>query len=260
MKVLSLFDGISCGRVALHRAGITVSQYVAFEIDQDAINVSAWNWPDIEHKGSVEGADFTQYQGIDLLIGGSPCQDLSLAGKRRGLAGVRSRLFWEYVRAKKEANPRRFLFENVASMKASDREIITEELGVAPIMINSGLVSAQNRKRLYWTNIPFVEEPEDRLILLPDVLEGPKISPVNGDYIIVKDATVKGGIKVFPGQSYNNNFPNSTTNRGRIMRDKSKTVTCKPAFKQYIGGGLVGIIQQLNTNDYKPYPKDIRKW
>lgn len=172
LKVLSLFDGISCGRVALERAGLDVERYVAFEIDQDAINVSNWNYPDIEHRGSVEGADFSEFIGFDIVIGGFPCTDLSIGKNgREGLKGKASRLFWEQVRAIEVVKPKYFLVENNYGMPKKDEAIITETLGVEPIYINSALVSGQNRKRLYWTNIPRVEAPEDRGILLRDVLE-----------------------------------------------------------------------------------------
>ena len=108
---------------------------------------------------------------IDLLIGGSPCQDLSIAGKRAGLAGARSGLFYEYVRILKEVKPKYFVLENVASMPKEAKEIITKELGVEPIMINAALVSAQSRKRLFWTNIPGITQPADKGILLKDILE-----------------------------------------------------------------------------------------
>lgn len=172
INVLSLFDGISCGRVALERAGVEVGRYVAFEIDQHAKNVSAWNYPDIEQRGTVEGADFTEFKGFDLVIGGFPCTDLSISkANREGLKGKHSRLFWEQVRAIKEVEPRFFLVENNYGMPKKDEAIITETLGVKPIYINSALVSAQNRKRLYWTNIPNVKPPKDRGVLLCDVLE-----------------------------------------------------------------------------------------
>ena len=172
LKVLSLFDGISCGRVALERAGLDVERYVAFEIDQDAKNVSAWNYPDIEQRGSVEGADFSEFIGFDIVIGGFPCTDLSIGKNgREGLKGKASRLFWEQVRAIEVVKPKYFLVENNYGMPKKDEAIITETLGVDPIYINSALVSGQNRKRLYWTNIPRVEAPEDRGILLRDVLE-----------------------------------------------------------------------------------------
>lgn len=172
MKVVSLFDGISCGRVALERAGLPVSRYVAYEIDVDAVNCSKWNWPDIEHFGDVELAEFSDFKGYDLVIGGFPCTDLSIGkNNREGLNGKHSRLFWELVRAIKEINPRYFLVENNYRMPKKDEAIITEVLGVAPIHINSALVSAQNRDRLYWTNIPNVEQPVDRGIYLSDILE-----------------------------------------------------------------------------------------
>jgi DNA (cytosine-5)-methyltransferase 3A len=169
MNVLSLFDGISCARVALDRAGIEVNAYMASEIDKNAIKVSEKNYPDIIRVGSVVRLEVEGQ--VDLLIGGSPCQDLSIAKKdRKGLDGDRSGLFWEFVRIKKECNPQWFVLENVASMPKADRDIITREMGVEPVMFNASLVSAQSRKRLFWTNIPF-DLPEDRGILLKDILQ-----------------------------------------------------------------------------------------
>lgn len=171
MKVVSLFDGISCGRVALERAGLPVSRYVAYEIDGHAINVSKWNYPDIEHKGSVTGGGFMEYKGFDIVMGGFPCQDLSVAGKRKGLKGKRSSLFWYLAEAIETINPRYFLVENNVGMPKEAEDTITETLGVTPISIDSALVSAQTWKRLYWTNIPGVEQPEDRNIILSDILK-----------------------------------------------------------------------------------------
>lgn len=162
MKVLSLFDGISCGLVALEKAGIPVERYVAYEIEESAIEISSKSFPDIERRGDVTEADFTEFTGFDLLLGGSPCQDLSINKKnRQGLEGKRSGLFWEYVRALREAEPRYFLFENNYNMPREDEEKITEALGVNPIMVNSALVSPQQRRRLYWTNIPDIKQPVD---------------------------------------------------------------------------------------------------
>lgn len=190
MIVLSLFDGISCARVALERAGIPVEVYFASEIDDYAISISGKNYPDIIQIGDVktildwaratdipiELSRIREIFGIDLLIGGSPCQDLSIAKKdRKGLDGERSSLFWEYVRILREIKPKYFILENVASMPKEAKEIITRELGVEPIMINAALVSAQNRKRLFWTNIPDVIQPEDRGILLKDILESGEV-------------------------------------------------------------------------------------
>ena len=169
MRVLSLFDGISCGMVALERAGIHVERYVAYEIEPNAIKVSQKNYPQIEQCGDVTKADFSQYSGFDLLIGGSPCQGFSIAGKQLNFIDPRSRLYFEFERALKEARPRYFLLENV-KMKKEYSDIITKRLGVEPIEINSNLVSAQNRKRLYWTNIPGVKKPKDLGILLEHIV------------------------------------------------------------------------------------------
>ncbi len=172
MNVLSLFDGISCGQVALQRAGIKVDKYFASEIDKYAIKVTQKNFPDTVQLGDVNGFKNWKLPQIDLLIGGSPCQDLSIAKKdRKGLDGERSGLFWRYVDCLKKFKPKFFLLENVASMPKEAKQLITETLGVEPIMINSALVSAQQRKRLYWTNIPEITQPEDKGILLKDVLE-----------------------------------------------------------------------------------------
>jgi DNA (cytosine-5)-methyltransferase 3A len=169
MNVLSLFDGISCARVALDRAGIEVNCYLSSEICKHAIKVSEKNYPDIIRVGSV--VNLSVEGEIDLLIGGSPCTDLSIAKKdRKGLEGNQSSLFWEYVRIKKECNPKWFVLENVASMPKKDKDIITREMGVEPVMFNASLVSAQSRKRLFWTNIPFLL-PDDRGILLKDILQ-----------------------------------------------------------------------------------------
>lgn len=172
MNVLSLFDGISCAMVALNRANIPVNKYYACEIEKNAIKVSKKNYPDIISLGSV--LDFKKemiIEPIDLLIGGSPCQDLSIAKKdRKGLEGDRSSLFFEYVRIKNEINPKYFILENVASMKNEDKDIITGIMGVEPVMFNASLVSAQTRKRYFWTNIKF-DLPKDRGIILKDILQ-----------------------------------------------------------------------------------------
>ena len=169
MKVLSLFDGISCGMVALERAGIPVERYVAYEIDKNAIKISENNYPQIEHRGDVTTADFTQYKGFDLVIAGSPCQGFSIAGKQLNFNDPRSKLYFEFERALKEIQPKYFLLENV-KMKKEYSDIITSRLGVEPIEINSNLLSAQNRKRLYWTNIPNVKLPIDKGIMLADIV------------------------------------------------------------------------------------------
>lgn len=173
MKVLSLFDGISCGRVALERAGIPVERYVAYEIDPNAIKISRKNWSDIEHCGDVTTADFTQYHGFELLIGGSPCQSLSIVkSKTRQHLDGKSKLFFEFVRAIEEVKPKYFLFENVASMNDESKSIISELLGCDPVFIDSKTFSAQQRPRYYWTNIPFpVVLPPNCPDVLKDILQ-----------------------------------------------------------------------------------------
>lgn len=173
MKILSLFDGISCGMLALERAGIPVESYDAFEIDKYAIQVSEKNYPQIVHHGDVFGGDFTQFKGYDLLIGGSPCTYWSIAKKGRETTsdGMGFKLFMEYVRALHESECKYFLYENNQSIHQNIKDEISKYLGVQPIMINSALVSGQNRKRCYWTNIPNVTQPEDKGIMLADILD-----------------------------------------------------------------------------------------
>lgn len=176
MKVLSLFDGISCGRVALERVGIDIEEYHASEIDKNAIKISRKNYPDTIHIGDVRNINELGYVAgsFDLLIGGSPCQDLSNykydRGEVKGLDGEKSNLFYFFVKALKELKPKYFLLENVASMEKKWVDIISQELGVKPIMINSSLVCAAERKRLYWTNIPNITQPQDKNINLKDII------------------------------------------------------------------------------------------
>ena len=173
MNVLSLFDGMSCGRIALERAGIKVDKYFASEIDKYAIEIAKKNYPDTIHLGDVQEINYPEsFDGnkIDLVIGGSPCQGFSFAGDRLNFDDPRSKLFFEYARLIKESNPKYFLLENVR-MKQECQDVISEILGVRPIEINSNLVSAQNRQRLYWTNIPFNRQPEDKGLLLKHILE-----------------------------------------------------------------------------------------
>ena len=217
MKVLSLFDGIACGRLALKRAGIQVDSYDAFEIDKSAIKVATTNFPDINERGDVRNADFSQFVGYDLLIGGSPCTNFSSSGKRNGMTTKdkfelttlddylklkeegcefdgQSYLFWEYVRALRAVKPKFFLLENV-KMKKQWQDIITREIGVEPIEINSKLVSAQNRVRLYWTNIPNVMAPADKGIKLVDILENIDFlhpGAIRGRNVILHKAVIIG--------------------------------------------------------------------
>lgn len=175
ITVLSLFDGISCGRVALQRANIPVEKYYASEIDKYAIQVTQKNWPDTIQLGDVKNVWARNLPKIDLLIGGSPCQDLSNykydRGDVKGLKGNKSALFWHYVRLLRTCKPKYFLLENVASMEQKWADAISKELGVKPIMINSALVCAAERKRLYWTNIPQLLFLQDKKINLEDIVQ-----------------------------------------------------------------------------------------
>lgn len=193
MNILSLFDWISCGRLALERAGIKVDSYFASEIDKYAIQIAKKNYPDTIHIWSVTNVSYRTWclrwrnewciptdmyiWTIWMIIWGSPCQDLSIAKKwGQWLQWEKSSLFFEYVRLLKEVKPKYFLLENVASMKKADKEEITRILtevypDVQCYLINSALVSAQQRKRLYWTNIQWVEQPDDKWIVLKDILE-----------------------------------------------------------------------------------------
>lgn len=173
MRVLSLFDGISCGMLALERAGIPVESYEAFEIDKYAVTVLKNNFSEIVHHGNVFDGDFAQFKGYDLLLGGSPCTYWSIAKKDRETTsdGMGFKLFMEYVRALRESECKYFLYENNYSIHQNIKDEISKYLGVQPIMINSSLLSGQNRKRCYWTNIPNVTQPVDKGIMLQDVLE-----------------------------------------------------------------------------------------
>jgi DNA (cytosine-5)-methyltransferase 3A len=170
MNVLSLFDGMSCGQIALNRAGIRYENYFASEIDKWAINETMANFSNTIQLGDVTKITADNLPKIDLVIGGSPCQGFSSSGKGLNFEDPRSKLFFEFVRILKETNPTYFLLENV-KMKKEYEDIITKELGVEPITINSSLVSSQNRVRLYWTNIPNVSQPEDKNIKLSDILD-----------------------------------------------------------------------------------------
>lgn len=181
-NVLSLFDGMSCGQIALNRIGIKYEKYFASEIDKYAIQVTQRNFPNTIQLGDVRNIKGAALPKIDLIIGGSPCQGFSFAGKQLNFEDERSKLFFEYVRLLNECKPKYFLLENVR-MKYEHELVISKYLGVEPIEINSALLSAQNRVRLYWTNInekpfglfgdmkPDIAQPKDKGILLKDILE-----------------------------------------------------------------------------------------
>lgn len=196
IKVLSLFNGISCGRIAFERAGIPIEKYVSYEINKKANSVSKYHYPNDEYNGDVFKADFSRYKDFDILIGGSPCSHWSIARTNRGdreteFSGIGYELFMQYKRALMESKCRYFLYENNNSMSDAIRDGITKELGVDPIMINSSLVSGQNRERLYWTNISNVGIPEDKNISITDIVP----NAVKG--AALRNQVTKNGIKPF---------------------------------------------------------------
>ena len=259
MNVLSLFDGISCGRVALERAEIKVNNYFACEIDDHAKIISNNNYPEIIQLGDVLDLDVDSLPKIDLVIGGSPCQGFSRAGVGLNFDDPRSKLFFEFVNILnklKEKNPDiKFLLENV-SMKQEWRDIISDYLGVGYIAINSDLVSAQRRSRLYWTNIEDVELPTDKGILIKDILDYDRAnwSYLRNDYFdglnagvhqnsdgshvaFIPEATKKGFVVLKDGDCVDLSFPKSKTRRGRLMLEKSNCLTATPgSFCQFIDG------------------------
>lgn len=193
LAVLSLFDGISCGQLAFKRAGIEVNTYYASEICDYSIKITKKNFPNTIEIGDVREIDASKFKNIDILIGGSPCQSFSFAGKMKGMTTKSklaitnldqylelkhngfefegySYLFWEYVRILKDIKPKYFLLENV-KMAENWKKVITDALGVEPILINSELVSAQSRERLYWTNIPNITQPKDLHIYIDDIVQ-----------------------------------------------------------------------------------------
>ena len=208
MKVLSLFDGMACGMLAMQRSGINVKRYVAYEIDKYAVQTSSHNFPMIEHRGDVFKADFTEFDEFDFLVGGSPCTYWSIAQKNNReteASGMGWELFQQYVRALHEAKPKFFVYENNKSMSKAIRASIDEAFGFEAICINSALVSAQNRQRLYWVgkrnedgtySKVDIEQPEDRGILLKDVLEsgsGKVLTEREVDYMFRKEGRTEYG-------------------------------------------------------------------
>ena len=240
LRVLSLFDGISCARIAL---GGRALSYTASEIDNDAIACSQHNWPDIRHIGSVK--DVIPVEGsIDLLIGGSPCQDLSSANPNKvGLGGTKSGLFWEYIRVLRGARPAYFIFENVFSMSPQARNTITRELGVEPVLINASRFSAQSRKRLFWTNIPLAPLPEDRGITLRDIaltgadldVESPRVLPSDEFTAMVRPNTGDlHWVGIVRGSMYSTE---------RVYADTGKASTLRCRSREYFS--MNGVVRQL---------------
>ena len=207
INVLSLFDGISCGQIALERIGIEVENYFASEIDKYAMQITMANYPNTKQLGDVKNVTTEQLPKVDLLIGGSPCQGFSFAGAGLNFEDERSKLFFEFVRLKNELKPKYFLLENV-KMKQEFQDIISEQLGVKPILINSSLVSAQNRERLYWTNIPINSLPQNKNICIGDVV-GVNVSEKSDKVIVVKN--------IYPKKGQNGNV--------YALKGKSKTLS-----------------------------------
>ena len=172
-NVLGLFDGISCGQVALTEAGIEYETYYASEIDKNCIKITQKNYPDTQQLGNIMDWKTWDLENIDLIIGGSPCQGFSVAGKRLNFDDPRSKLFFEFLDIIRHYKPKYWMLENVL-MQQDIQDAITAELGVEPIFIDSQKVSAQMRKRLYWTNIPGVEQPDDLGVKVSDILESDK--------------------------------------------------------------------------------------
>lgn len=220
MNVLSLFDGLSCGMIALERAGIPVSNYFASEIDKYAIKVSEKNYPNIIRLGDVtkvsykDGVLYSEKGSwnigkIDLVLAGSPCQGFSLAGKQLAFNDERSKLYFEFERILKEVNPKHFLLENV-KMKQEYKDFISERLGVTPVAINSKVVSAQSRGREYWTNISFTQ-PVNKCITVKDVLDN-----YSGNAISADDTT-KQLNTLLSTSKYSDNYSWCYDTLGRIL-------------------------------------------
>ena len=255
MNVLSLFDGISCGQLALQRAGIEVENYFASEIDKHAISVTQHHFPNTVQLGSVVGLDTSTLPTIDLLIGGSPCQSFSRSGDNTGFDG-KSGLFWEYVRILNEVKPTYFLLENVV-MKKEWENIITEAIGFEPIMIDSKFFSAQKRQRLYWTNIPVDKNIEDRNINILDILIPNGDEKIINDHILVldineegfkiKNGTKTGYLYAKEGDCVNLEFPKSQNRRGRVSNGKTNTLNTACNYGVVVNGNL----RELNITEYE---------
>ena len=211
MNVLSLFSGIDSAYQSLLDAGIKINNYYACEIDKYARAVSRYNFPQIIHLGDVKQVDWFGLPKIDILLAGSPCQGFSFAGKQLAFDDPRSALFWEFVRIKNELQPKYFLLENVV-MKKEFQQVITDAVGVQPVMINSALVSAQNRKRLYWANFN-ITQPQDKGILLKDIIE-------NGDVDRNKSLVVTSRVSGATSDRYINKAMHQMVITGGAMRGR----------------------------------------
>jgi DNA (cytosine-5)-methyltransferase 3A len=255
MNVLSLFDGISCGQLALQRAGIKYDKYYASEIDKHAIKITQHHFTNTIQLGSVVGLDTSTLPKIDLVFGGSPCQSFSRSGDNTGFDG-KSGLFWEFIRVLNEVKPKYFLLENVV-MKKEWENIITEVIGVEPVMIDSKLFSAQKRQRLYWTNIPFDKNIEDKNIHILDILKPdgtekiinnhPVVLDINDGTFKIKNGTKTGYLYAKHGDCVNLEVPKSKTRRGRVSHGKTNTLNTACNYGVVVNGNL----RELNILEYE---------
>lgn len=241
MNVLSLFDGISCGQLALEKAGVKVDNYFASEIDDYSIEITKQNYPKTKHLGDVIKVNGNVLPKIDLLIGGSPCQGFSFAGKQLNFNDPRSKLFFEFHRLLIGLKPKYFLLENV-KMKEESLSVITELLGVKPVLINSSLVSAQNRLRYYWTNLP-IPSIEDRGIFLENIID--KNLPFDKEYKCYNFRETKNYIQFdVSGKGYN-----SQQDRAYFIKGKFGTFpNARAITKRKITNGA-GFYRDLTLNE-----------
>ena len=259
MKILSLFDWMACWYEALVRAWIPIDKYYASEVDKYAIQIATKNHPDIIEIWDVCEVKWEDYQDIDLLIWGSPCQWFSKAGKLWNFEDSRSKLFYEYVRLLREIKPKYFLLENVA-MKKEWQDIISRELWVEPIEINSSLVSAQYRRRLYRTNIPSVSQPKDRWIKLRDITDkavSDLITYVDWE-LRIRQATKQWYIVAEEWDWVDLSYPKSKTRRGRVSKDKSNTITTQ--WELYVCEKILRKLTPIECERLQTLPDNYTQW
>lgn len=255
MNVLSLFDGMSCGQLALQKSGIKYGKYFASEIDKHAIQVTQHNFPETIQVGNIIGLDTSTLPKIDLVFGGSPCQSFSRSGDGSGFDG-KSGLFWEFIRILNEVKPKYFLLENV-EMKKEWEKIITDAVGVEPVMIDSKFFSAQKRQRLYWTNIPFDKNIEDKNIHILDILQPngtektindhPLVLDINEEGFKIRNGTKKGYLYANNGDCVNLEVPKSKTRRGRVSIGKTNTLNTACNYGVIVDGNM----RELNILEYE---------